>query len=257
MARAVTLAVASLLMASAGAAAAQPARWVPLPTDTFQYQLSGRIDLSVDAQVFDLDADETPRSVVRAIHASGRRAICYIDAGTWESYRSDKGRYPSSILGKRVDGWPDERWVDIRRLDVLKPILRARVDRCAAKGFDGVEYDWTDSYLHDTGFRISRAHQLRFDRWLAWLAHDRGLSVGLKNSGPLVPRLVGWFDFVITEQCFQYRECGLYRPFRRAGKAHFDVEYRLRTAEFCDRANDAGIVALRKRLALDAWRRPC
>jgi len=242
---------------SAAAAGAEPPRWVPQPSDTFQYQLSGSADLSVDAHVFDLDVDETPRSLVRAIHASGRRAICYIDAGTWESYRSDRDRYPGGILGKRVDGWPDERWVDIRRLDVLKPILRDRVDRCASKGFDGVEYDWTDSYLHATGFRITRTHQLRFDRWLAWLAHDRGLSVGLKNSGPLVSRLVGRFDFVITEQCFQYRECGLYRPFRRAGKAHFDVEYRLKASEFCDRANAAGIVAMRKRLALDAWRHPC
>lgn len=259
LAMAITL---GLALAPTAAVAAQPSsatrgRWVPAPTDTLQYQLSGRIDLAVEADVFDLDAFETSRSTVRQIHASGRRAICYIDAGTWESYRPDKGRYPRRVLGKRVDGWPDERWVDIRQLDVLKPILRDRVDRCAAKGFDGVEYDWADGYLHDTGFRITRSHQLRFDRWLAWLAHDRGLSVGLKNSGTLVSRLVGHFDFVLTEECFQYRECGLYRAFRRAGKAHFDVEYQLPTSEFCDRANAAGIMAMRKRLALDAWRRTC
>ncbi|MBX3031807.1 MAG: endo alpha-1,4 polygalactosaminidase [Chloroflexi bacterium] len=250
-----------LVLGAQGAAAADPTagpgRWVPRPTDTFQYQLSGRIDLTVDATVFDLDAFETPRSTIRKIHASGRRAICYIDAGTWESYRPDKGRYPARILGKRVDGWPDERWVDIRRLDILKPIIRDRVDRCARKGFDGVEYDWTDSYLHDTGFPLTRAHQLTFDRWLAWVAHDRGLSVGLKNSGPIVKPLLRHFDFVVTEECFQYHECGLYRPFRQAGKAHFDVEYTLQRHEFCDRARNAGVSAVRKRLSLNAWRRAC
>lgn len=177
-----------LLVAAHPAGAATPERWVPRPTDTFQYQLSGAIDLSVDADVFDIDAFETSASVVRAIHERGRRAICY---------------------------------------------------------------------LHDTGFRITRSHQLRFDRWLAWLAHDRGLSVGLKNSGPLVTRLVDRFDLVVTEECFQYRECGPHRPFRTAGKAHFDVEYTLRTSEFCDPARTAHIVAIRKRLALDPWRRAC
>lgn len=232
-------------------------RWRPDPTDTFQYQLSGTIDTRVDADVFDLDAQETSRSTVRRLQGMGKRVICYIDAGTWESYRPDAHRYPARILGKRVDGWPDERWVDIRQLDILKPIIRDRVDRCAAKGFDAVEYDWMDSYAHPTGFPITRSQQLRFDRWLAWVAHDRGLSVGLKNAGPLVRSLVDRFDFAVTEECFQYHECGMYRPFLDAGKAVFDVEYTLTRDAFCDRARSQGISAIRKQLSLTAWRRPC
>ena len=126
-----------------------------------------------------------------------------------------------------------------------------------AKGFDGVEYDWTDSYVQDTGFHITRADQLAFDRWLAWLAHDRGLSVGLKNSSGLVLALVVRFDFVVTEECFQYHECGLYRPFLDAGKAVFDVEYQLSRDEFCVHAHNMGISASRKHLSLSAWRRGC
>ncbi len=250
--------VAALMLAPAAqASAGDPPSWTPRPSDTFQYQLSGAIDTSVHADVLDLDAVETPRGTVRKLHGLGRRVICYVDAGSWESYRPDADRYPSRILGKRVDGWPDERWVDIRKLDVLKPIIRDRVDRCAAKGFDGVEYDWADSYVQDTGFAITRTDQLRFDRWLAWLAHDRGLAVGLKNSGGLVASLVGRFDFAVTEECFQYHECGRYRPFLDAGKAVFDVEYALTRDRFCDRAADLGISAIRKHLSLSAWRRAC
>lgn len=258
--------VLSVLVCAAGLAApgltapglaAGPHRWVPRPTDTFQYQLSGTIDVSVDATVFDLDAQETSKHIVDRIHARGRRAICYVDAGSWESYRPDADRYPTATLGKRVDGWPHERWVDIRQLATLKPIIRARVDRCAATGFDGVEYDWTDGYDQSTGFPITRSDSLRFDRWLAWLAHDRGLSVGLKNSGGLVTALVDRFDFAVTEECFQYHECGLYRPFLDAGKAVFDVEYRLERDQFCAHAHDMGISAVRKHLSLSAWRRAC
>jgi hypothetical protein len=254
------LAVASMAVLASGPVtpvAARSKRWVPSPRSSFQYQLSGAIDVSVPAKVFDIDAFDASKQTVARLHARGKRVVCYVDAGSWESYRPDADRYPAEILGGVVDGWPDERWVDIRRLDILKPIIRDRVDLCAAKGFDAVEFDWTDSYLADTGFPLTRADQLAFDRWLAWVAHDRGLSVGLKNSLPLVRSLVGRFDFVITEQCFQYRECAGYRPFLAAGKAHFDVEYQLERREFCPAAVARGISASRKRLSLSAWRRPC
>ncbi len=255
----VCVAALALPAAAAGPAttAAAPHRWVPRPTDTYQYQLSGTIDTSVEATVFDLDAEETSSHVVDRIHARGRHAVCYIDAGSWESYRPDADRYPDSMLGKAVDGWPQERWVDIRQLTNLKPIIRDRVEQCAAKGFDAVEYDWADSYDQSTGFAISRSDSLRYDRWLASIAHAHGMSVGLKNAGGLVKTLVGQFDFSVTEQCFQYHECGLYRPFLDAGKTVFDIEYRLGRASFCAKAHAMGISASRKHLSLSVWRRPC
>ncbi len=45
------------------------------------------------------------------------------------------------MLGKEYEGFPEERWLDIRRIDLLAPILRARIDACRAKGFDGVDPD--------------------------------------------------------------------------------------------------------------------
>jgi hypothetical protein len=244
---------------AAGTPTASPAAasWIPGPTDTWQYQLSGVIDTQVDAAIFDVDAFDVPRSVVAELHALGRHAVCYIDAGSWESYRPDAGRFPESVLGRAVPGWPDERWLDIRRLGVLRPILRDRLDRCARKGFDGVEYDWIDGFALHTGFPLTRTDQLRFDRWLARAAHRRGLAVGLKNGLGLIRDLVDRYDFAVNEQCFGYHECGRYGPFLDAGKLVVNVEYDLHLDAFCDRAAELGIVAIRKHLALGPWRQAC
>src|SRR5207302_5849258 len=175
---------------------------------SWQWQLQGRIDRSVRARMFDVDAFDTPASTVAALHRAGRVAVCYVDAGTWENWRPDASRFPKSVRGKPVDGWAGERWLDIRRLDVLGPILRARMAMCARKGFDGMEFDNVDGYTNDTGFPLTGAEQLRFDVWLANQAHRRGLSVALKNDLGQVPRLLPYFDFALDEQCFQYSECG-------------------------------------------------
>jgi hypothetical protein len=157
----------------------------------------------------------------------------------------------------RSNGWPGERWVDIRRLDVLGPILGARLDLCAAKGFDAVEFDNVDGYTNRTGFKLTAADQLAFDEWLADAAHARGLGAALKNDLDQVPDLVSSFDFAIDEQCAQYKECPALSPFVSAGKPVFEVEYKLRTARFCPQAAALGFSAMRKHLSLDAWCEPC
>jgi hypothetical protein len=251
--------IALLLVGRVRAADPGPA-WTPAASDAWDYQLaSGTIDLTAltEVDVYDIDAFTVKTSTVTTIHTGGKHAICYIDAGSWESYRPDAGRFPAKVLGKVVPGWPDERWLDIRRPDVLRPILGARLDRCAHKGFDGVEFDWIDGYQQHTGFAITRADQLRFDRWLAMAAHARGLAVGLKNGLGLIPDLLGRYDFAVNEQCFQYHECTRYKPFLDAGKAVFNVEYELAPGSFCARAHELGISAISKHLALGAWRQGC
>jgi hypothetical protein len=233
------------------------ARWAPGTRTTWQVQFSGRLNPSVDATAFDLDMFDTAASTVSALHARGRRVVCYINAGAWEDWRPDAGRYPASVKGRALDGWPGERWLDIRRVDVLGPVLTDRLDMCAAKGFDGVEFDNVDGYSNRTGFALTRADQLAFDKWLAARAHERGLAVGLKNTLELADELEPHFDFAILEQCFAYRECSLAAPFIDAGKAVLDIEYDVARRQFCGKADRLGIVAMRKRLSLDAWRRAC
>lgn len=181
--------------------------------------------MTVDAQVYDIDLFDNDAKVAAQLHSQGRRVICYLDAGSWEEWRPDATAFPTEVLGKAYSGWEGERWLDIRRLDVLGPILARRLDLCRAKGFDGVEPDNVDGYLQPTGFELTKADQLTFNRWLAREAHARGLSVGLKNAPELASALVADFDWAMTEDCYVQGWCESMLPFLQAGKAVFAAEY--------------------------------
>jgi hypothetical protein len=229
---------------------------VPKPGTPWQWQLTNPVDTSVNVPVYDVDSTYTPASAVAALHAMGRKVICYVNTGAWENFRPDQQAFPTSVLGAG-DGWPGEKWLDIRQIGILEPIMAARFAACKAKGFDGIEADLVDGYTDDTGFPLTAADQLRYNLMLAGLAHGLGLSIGLKNDLDQVPQLVGVFDFAIDEQCFQYSECDELLPFIKAGKAVFEVEYQLSNDQFCAQANALGFSSMRKNLALDPPRWPC
>jgi hypothetical protein len=234
-----------------------PSWWRPSAHLSWQWQLSGTVDTSFAVQLYDVDLFDVPASLVAQLHASGRKVACYLDAGSWENWRPDASQYPATVLGKPLAGWTGERYVDIRRLDVLGPILTARVALCQSKRFDAVEFDNVDGYQNNTGFPLSGADQLRFNRWLAAQAHAHGLAVALKNDPDQVEALVGNFDWALVEQCFQYDECSAWRPFLAAGKPVMEVEYSLAPSQFCPQARALGFNAMAKHLSLDAYRVAC
>ena len=231
-------------------------RWQPHPGVAWQWQLSGRLDTSVDVPVYDIDGFDRSKATVTALHAKGRKVICYISTGAWEDFRPDAKKFPRSVLGKG-NGWKGERWLDIRRTDILEPLMATRLDMCREKGFDAVEPDNMDGYRNDTGFPLKAADQLRYNRLIAKLSHDRGMAVGLKNDLDQIPALVGDFDFAVNEQCAQYGECDTLKPFIKANKAVFHVEYELPTTEFCANSRRLKLSSLQKKYELGAWRRSC
>ncbi len=245
---------------SSGPASAPTSRshpiWQPKPGLTWQWQLTEPVDASVDAQVYDIDGTENSAAVVSTLHAAGRKVICYVNVGADESFRPDAKRFPSSVIGLS-NGWPGERWLDVRQLRVLRPIIAARFATCAAKGFDGIEADNVDGYQNDSGFPLTAADQLAYNRMLAALAHADGLAIGLKNDLDQVPQLVSAFDFAVNEQCAEYSECETLKPFIAAGKAVFHVEYDLPLSEFCPQTTGLGLSSMRKNTSLDAPRWPC
>ena len=252
-----TLAIAStaLLVLAPGALG----YWHPSPTTVgWQWQLQGKFQPKPGVKVYDIDGFETTAATVASIHAEGAKAICYLDVGSWEEYRPDAGQFPKSVIGRRYEGFPNERWLDIRHFRKFAPIMEKRIEMCANKGFDAVEPDNIAGWENKTGFPITRADQTRYNRWIAGQVHKRHMAVALKNDPRQAKQQVKFFDFAIVEQCFQYEECGYFEPFIEAGKAVFETEYELPTSQFCAEAKALDFSSIRKGLELFAepWE-PC
>jgi hypothetical protein len=250
--------VAGAGIGAAGAAPTARVHWRLPAHPTWYWQLQGTVDNSVAASIYDVDGFGTGAAEVARLHGLGRHVVCYIDVGTWENFRPDKGEFPKSVLG-RPNGWPGERWLDIRRLSVLEPIMTARFRMCARKGFDAVEPDNMDGFENDTGFRITARQQLRYDEWVAGEVHSLGLAVLEKNDPEQAHALEPFFDGVLDEQCNQYQECGSFEPYLRAGKPVLNAEYqRSLYPGFCRADERAGVMGVLYGLALDGRvYRPC
>ncbi|WP_433174666.1 endo alpha-1,4 polygalactosaminidase [Actinoallomurus sp. CA-150999] len=242
--------------------------WKPALNTSWQWQLKTVPSAPyLDVAMYDIDGFDATAADVSKLHStkSGRKVVCYISAGTYEDWRPDAGDFPSSVLGNNVDGWPGERWLDVRQYGgKLGTILQKRMDMCKSKGFDAIEFDNVDGYTNDPGFSISADDQLNFNTWLANEAHRRGLSAGLKNDMDQLQTLQPYFDWALNEECWTNKECTSaqtggygYDKYVAAGKAVFNVEYNLDTSKFCSKANAQNFNSLKKDLDLTAYRVPC
>ena len=103
MRRVIAVVVGAALVALASPAGAAPPR--PAPDDRLQWQLGDLpADLTVDAEVYDLDLFETTRAEVQQLQDDGRFVVCYLSAGSWEPYRPDSARFPQAVRGRPIDG---------------------------------------------------------------------------------------------------------------------------------------------------------
>jgi hypothetical protein len=196
---------------------------------TFNYILSGAVPTSSSIQALAVDVFDTPQTTIDALKAQGVKVICYFSAGSYEDWREDASRFPAAYLGKNLDGWPGEKWLDIRGIDSpSNPIRAIMLDRIAlakAKRCDAVDPDNVDGYLQDSGFTMTDSDQIAYLTFLSSSAHAQGLKIGLKNALDLIPRVVSMFDFSLNEQCYYFQECDLLIPFIQQNKAVFIVEY--------------------------------
>lgn len=246
-------------MADAHALSAKQKWWRPASGLTWQWQLTGKVELDLPVQVIDIDL-HVDASVVERYHRKGTQVIGYISVGSFENWRPDADRFPDEVLGKDYEGWPGEKWLDIRRIDLLAPIMLARLDQCAANGFDAVEPDNMQIWDNDTGFPLTYQDQLHYALWLADEAHQRGMAIGQKNAPDQTRDLVDIFDFAITEDAFYDNWAEDMLPYIRAGKPVFSAEYTDLPGdfkEFCRRSKELGFSTILKNRNLDAWMESC
>ncbi len=156
--------------------------WKPKPRTAWQIQLNSGISTAYKSAMYDIDLFDTPQPVIDKLHSKGIKVVCYFNTGGYEDWRPDAQIFPLAALGKPLDGWPGERWLDIRQINLLAPIMQARMDLALAKRCDGVDPDNVDGYANDTGFPLTAQDQVNYNQWLAQEAHLRNLAIGLKND---------------------------------------------------------------------------
>lgn len=209
------------------------------PLTTWNYQLINPL-VQQSAKVFDIDMFNTNSQEIQSLKNQGYVVICYISVGSYEDFRPDANQFNSNDLGNVLGGGSADRWLDTRSATV-RAIMLQRLDLAKANGCDGVDLDNVDAFSSNSGFPLTTATQIEYNRYLANASHDRGLIVGLNNVAILVNDLINHFDFVVAEQCFQSGECQSYSSFITAGKAVFDVEYTGYSQAQCDQAKTSQI----------------
>jgi hypothetical protein len=254
----------------------------PAVGSTWQWQLNPDagatgIDTSVVADMYEIDGFANDASTVATLHSlpgthvAQRGVTCYWSAGTMENWRPDAMSYDPMLLGQPYNGFTDERWIDIRRISELAPLLRARMDMCKDKGFDAIEFDNMDSWFADngTGMNMTQEDAIAFVVWLAREAHLRGLSMALKSVVEIVPDVRDHVDYSVVEECFQNQECtrsspntgGLYGydMMTEIGKAVFEAEYKAYSAtnNVCTEANALQFGTIYKHVDLGSYRVSC
>ena len=255
--------LSALLLSSCGgvnsqlAAADSATYWTPKSSDVLQIQYSDYPpDLTVEADIFALDLFETPQEIIDELHVNGKKVICYVNTGAWEDYRPDADEFPAEVIGKDYEGWPGEKWLDISRYDLFADTMQKRFDLAVQKGCDGIDADNMHNYQNDTGFDITAADQLTYNIWLSKQAHQRSLSIGLKNDADQAEEMVEYYDWSLVEECHIYDWCDMLAPFAQSAKPVFQVEYTEEDTSrisFCPAARLNGFSGLLKHRDLDAW----
>jgi hypothetical protein len=230
--------------------------WRPAPGTSWQWQLSGTVDTTVNAAVFDIDLFDNPQATIDTLHAAGRKVICYFDTA-YEPNRPDSAQL-APYRGNPMQGWPGEYWVDLRQPAVLA-VMENRQTLAQQHHCDGIEADDVDARSNNPGFPITATDQQNFIKALAADAHAKGMSFALKNDLDEVSALVSSVDFAINEECVKYNECDGLAPFKAAGKAVLHTEYGSASLAntVCPITKPLGFSTIIKNLNLDAWRVAC
>ena len=229
----------------------------------------GTLDLSHDAYILPLwvieeaekraAAQSRPGAVQTLRVENKKRLICYTNCGAYEPENWNeqllepvRGR----LLGKTMAGYPEEKWLNIKELDLLRPLVREKFALAARSGCDAMVCDNTEAWItgtdgdgsqtiglfrskgldavkqlaalkavERTGNAITFDDQLRYNRMLAEEAHAQCLSIGLINDVFQINELAADFDFALNEQCHHCGWCDLYRPFVDAGKPVLHLEF--------------------------------
>lgn len=287
---------ALLVVTLIGISACAPDEKPPETVGGFVYQLqgyaNGRLDEVAAAPfqtaVIDLARDASnayfTASDIDAVKASGKKVYAYFEIGAIENFRPE---YPavkdSSLTLNEWPSWPGEFFVRYWEPRWWDMVLRPRIDRALAAGFDGVYLDTPLAYEE---IELNRVPTLTRDELGARMAElivristyakrvKSGFSI-IPQNNPELQKHPGFTDsidgigmeelfFQATDQpctadyCAENLEGA--RALRKAGKFVLAIDYANRSeniANACRRYRDEGFEGYVTVRALDRISAPC
>jgi hypothetical protein len=255
----------------------QTVMWQPEVSATWQIVLKEPIKVSSsdsqatpDVDIYDLDLFDNDVETFQALQSLGKRVICYFSGGSWEEWRDDAGDFPKADLGKGLDGWLGERWLNLSS-PAVRDVMRARIKLACDKGCDAIDPDNVDGFQNDNGLELTRQDSIDFVRFLSEEASSAcNMSTGLKNAAKIIPDVLDVVHFSVNEQCVEYKECETFAPFINDNKPVFHIEYpsgapdniqASATENICSQQGDAAgserFSTVIKKLNLDGWVEYC
>ncbi|CAH0004723.1 unnamed protein product [Clonostachys byssicola] len=248
--------------------------WKPKPNTSWQIILRYPADISSssvvspDVDVYDLDLFDNHISTFKTLQDSGKKVICYFSAGSYEDWREDKGEWDDKDLGKGLEGWAGEKWVNVSSPSVHK-VMKERINLAWRKGCDAIDPDNVDGYQNDNGLGLTEQDSVNYMKFLSEEAGKYNMSIGLKNAGDIISEVIDVIHFSVNEQCIQYSECKTFSAFIDADKPVFNIEYpdsapSVATTdkdEICSKKGKAdgtdGFSIVIKKMNLDGWVEYC
>ncbi|WP_282117505.1 endo alpha-1,4 polygalactosaminidase [Cellulophaga baltica] len=128
---------------------------------------------------------EAVTDYLAAIQANGNQVGAYISIGTGETYRDDYEQIKPYLVATPWGEWPDEFFVKETTTGVLE-VMKARIDKIAAWGFDWVEFDNMDWAFDDEArstYKItaSKSEAIAYYQELCAYVHSKGMKCMAKN----------------------------------------------------------------------------
>lgn len=270
----------------------------PRPITSWVYQLQdyprGRLGALVRAPhqlaVIDLARDAhrgyfTRREIAR-LRTSGKKVLAYFEIGSIETFRPEYRplrRHAPRLILNRWDDWPDEYFVRYWDARWWRRVVRPRLDRALATGFDGVYLDTPLAYEEIDLDLVPRRDRDRLARDMVGLIvrisryakHRRADFRIVPQNSPELRRYRGYsaaIDGIGMEELFfraTDRRCRAdwcrenrrnTRALRDAGKLVLAVDYASRARNIraaCRRYRTEGFAGYVAPLELDRIRKPC
>ena len=237
----------------AGGAFARPATDI-----SWQVQLSGSFDATVEVSLFYVDLDNLTNAEQTALIGAGRHLACYLSAGSYEPWRTDAAAFPSSVIGNALADYPNERWLDIRSTAVAS-LMSARLDQLKSKGCNSISVTNVTHSGEDSGFSITATDESAYLEWLSEQIQGRGLFAGLATADDRLSDMEPHFDWAYAQDCWLADRCSGYAPFVAAKKAVLAVVFgeASNAPTLCSGVTGSGINLLVKPMDLGASRTPC